>query len=105
MLRYLDTMIVRYCADYENFIFGETEQCPVSESKFKRELYALRKLVELEQLGNWEFAASPQLISELYGRKPTVNQTRAYKLLSEAWENSDWEEMFPLESTEYKRIE
>ena len=64
MLVYLDAMIVQYCADYEDFIFGHISKCPTSEAELRRELAALRRLVELEQLGDWIFASSPQLTSE-----------------------------------------
>ena len=50
MLIYLDANVVQYCATYDDFIFGDTDVCPVTETKLQKELTALRRLVELEQL-------------------------------------------------------
>ena len=88
MLIYLDTMIVQYCTDYQDFIFGDSNQCPTSEPKLGKELSALRRLVELEQLGDWIFATSPQLISELHAGRPTIDQVEVYKLLRQSYEES-----------------
>ena len=65
MLIYLDTMIVQYSIDYWDYVSGEitgkTDECPVSEPNLKRELYALRQLIFLEQLGSWYYACTPHL--------------------------------------------
>jgi len=109
MLVYLDTMIVQYCVDYEEFVFGEitghTAECPVSESKLKRELRALRQLIFLEQFGDWIYACSPVLLKELHAGKPTDEQRKVYALLLEAWKDSGWEDAFPLQSSEVVRLE
>ncbi len=109
MLIYLDTMIVQYCVDYEEFVFGSltghTAECPVSEPKLKQELWALRQLVFLEQLGDWVFACTPGLLKELHAGKPTAEQRKVYALLLETWKDSGWNDAFPLQSGEVARIE
>ena len=109
MLIYLDTMVVQYCVDYEEFVFGEitghTAECPVSEPKLKRELLALRQLILLDQLGDWIYACSPVLLKELHARKPTDEQRKVYALLMEAWRESGWDDAFPRQSSEVARIE
>jgi hypothetical protein len=109
MLIYLDTMIVQYCVDYEDFVFGEitghTAECPVNEPKLKRELWALRQLIFLEQLGHWVYACTPGLLEELHDGKPTDKQRKVYALLLEAWRASGWNDAFPLQSSEVARIE
>jgi hypothetical protein len=104
MLIYLDTMIVQYCADYKDFIFGHSSKCPTTESELRRELSALRRLVELEQMGNWIFASSPQLVSELHGGRPTSDQIEIYKLLQKSYEQSGWGEVFRIEPQTVDRI-
>ena len=94
MLIYLDTMIVQYCADYEDFIFGNTERNPANEPKLAMELASLRQLVELEQLGDWTFAAPPHLMKELLAGMPTSTQHGVYAILLKAWQESGWEEFF-----------
>ena len=109
MLIYLDTMIVQYCVDYEDFVFGEitghTVECPASEPNFKRELWALRQLIFLDQLGDWTYACTTELLKELDGGKPTDEQHKVYVLLSEAWKDSGWSDAFPLQESEVTRIE
>lgn len=85
MLIYLDANIVQYCADYEEFLFGDQANCPVQEPRLRAELHALRNLIELEQLGNWTFAASEDLFSELHGGRPTAHQREVYELLKESY--------------------
>lgn len=93
MLIYLDANIVQYCADYENFIFADDTTLPTSDTQLLRELEALRKFVELEQLGEgWEVAAPTHLIRELLKGKPTPNQRRVYGILLQAWHDSAWQE-------------
>jgi hypothetical protein len=48
MLIYLDANIVQYCADYEDFIFGDGALPSGTKAKLRRELYALRTLVEMD---------------------------------------------------------
>lgn len=109
MLIYLDTMIVQYCVDYEEFVFGEITgheaEFPVSEAKLKRELWALQQLVFLDQLGDWTFACTLGLLKELHAGKPTGDQRKVYALLLQAWEDSGWNDAFPLQSSEVARIE
>jgi len=100
MLIYLDTMIVQYCADYEDFIFAVDEKNPVSEPKLAGELLALQRLVELEQFGNWSFAAPTHLMKELLAGRPTATQLRVYAILLHTWRESDWKES--LEASEGK---
>jgi len=104
MLIYLDAMIVQYCVDYQDFIFGDSSECSTSEPKLREELSALRRLVELEQLGDWIFAASPQLISELHAGSPTIDQVEVYKLLRQSYEESGWDEAFPIKTQTVDRI-
>ena len=109
MLIYLDTMIVQYCIDYEEYISGEitgnTDKCPVNEPKLKRELHALRRLIFLEQLGDWVYACTPHLWNELNAGKPTREQRKSYPLFMEAWRESGWAKAFPLEESEVHQIE
>ncbi len=88
MLIYLDTNIVQYCADYEDFIFALTDECPVDDSSLREELIALRQLVELDQLGDWQFAAPEHLLAELHAGEPSNQQLRVYKSLHEAFEDN-----------------
>lgn len=90
MLIYLDTNIVQYCADESEFIFGETERSSTTDPKLQKELVALRRLVELEQLGDWIFAAPRHLLDELYAGTPTEPQRDTYQVLFEAWHDSVW---------------
>jgi hypothetical protein len=90
MLIYLDANIVQYCADHGDFVFGATDQCQVSEPRLKTELEALRHIVELEQLGDWDFATSPLLLKELTVGRPTVEQSRTYAILEQSFSRQDW---------------
>jgi len=94
MLIYLDTMIVQYCADYDCFIFGDADRNPVNEPKLATELASLRQLIELEQFGDWAFAAPQHLMKELLAGMPTSKQHRVYAVLLQAWQESEWEEFF-----------
>lgn len=89
MLIYLDANIVQYCADYEDFIFGDSTILPVNNPTLRKELVALKKLVELEQLGNWNFAAPHHLLAELHRGKPSENQLEVYRILQEAWADGE----------------
>ena len=102
MLIYLDANIVQYCAEKEkgDFIFGDTRTNPVTEPKLAKELDALRRLVELEQLGDWTFAAPSHLVNELLAGEPNSERHRVYKILLEAWQESAWNEF--LETSEDK---
>jgi len=92
MLIYLDANLVQYCADYEEFIFGDSSTSPVNDAKLLRELTALRRLVEIEQLGtDWTFAAPLHLMNELLGGIPRPDQRRVYTVLLESWQDSDWQ--------------
>jgi hypothetical protein len=97
MLIYLDTNIVQYIADHEEFIFGAVVVPQTKSGLLWKELKALRALIqfelEIEQLevGNmWQVAAPAHLMKELLAGKPTNNQRRVYSLLREAWFDSDW---------------
>ena len=90
MLIYLDANLVQYSADHSDFIFGESATCQQVDSNLKKELSALHRLVELEQLGDWSFAAPRHLLGELRAGKPTEEQKETYKTLEEAWCDSAW---------------
>jgi hypothetical protein len=90
MLIYLDANLVQYCTDHPEFVFGESDTCEKAHPSVEKELAALRRLVELEQLGDWTFAAPSRLLEELHAGKPTDEQDRTYKLLQEAWNESAW---------------
>lgn len=92
MLVYLDTNIVQYCADAEDFIFGNSDISKVADPRLIREIVALCRLVELEQLGDWHFVASLHLMAELNAGKPRPHQRQIYKVLEEAWKDSVYSE-------------
>lgn len=94
MLIYLDTMIVQYCADYEDFIFGEARKNPANEPKLAGEFVSLRQLIKLEQFGDWTFAAPSHLMNELLAGKPKFNQRLVYHILLKAWLDSAWNEFY-----------
>ena len=100
MLIYLDANIVQYCADNWEFVSGESDAHKKWDAELEKELEALRRLVELEQLGDWTFAATAHLAAELHAGKPTKEQLDTYKLLEEAWSDSVWsQETRPTEDT------
>ena len=90
MLIYLDTNIVQYCADEYDFVFGNTEKARTNDLWLRKELTAIRRLVDLEQLGNWDFAAPLHLLAELRAGKPTVTQRETYRMLEDAWDERRW---------------
>lgn len=86
MLIYLDANIVQYVADYESFVFSESPHCPVIEKRLRRELLALRNLVELDHLADWSYVAPRHLLEELRSNHHlTKNQRRVYDLFEKAW--------------------
>jgi hypothetical protein len=110
MLIYLDTMIVQYVADYQEFILqGIVSECEVTnlvnEPKLATELEALRRLAFLEQFGHWDFAVSTHLIDELHAGKPTPSQHETYTILSQAWEDSIWNENTAVDEEKVLSIE
>ncbi|MBI3923847.1 MAG: hypothetical protein HY318_20665 [Armatimonadetes bacterium] len=106
MLIYLDANIVQYCADYEDFIFGDGTTPPTGDAKLLKELKALRTLVELEQIGEgWEVAAPTHLIKELLKGKPTPNQRRVYGMLVRTWQDSAWQEFVEANGAKIASIE
>lgn len=91
MLLYLDTNLVQYCADYEDFIFGYT-CAPAVNEPLLRELEALRMIVELEQLGEgWHVAAPAHLMGELLC-KPTPAQREVCSVFFQAWQEAGEQE-------------
>ncbi len=94
MLFYLDTMIVQFCADYEDFLWslisGTNIECPVKHHYIRDDLYDLRKLIYFEQQWNVEFAAPDHLLEELYGGRPTPNQRETYEILRKSWEGHSY---------------
>jgi len=100
VLIYLDANLAQYCADYEDFIVADSNVPPVNEPKLLRELEALRRIVELEQLGEgWHVAAPNHLMQELLC-KPTPNQRGVYSILLQAWQ--DWGKQKANETDEEK---
>jgi hypothetical protein len=83
MLVYLDTNIVQYCADYGDIIFGECAPGDM-DRKLLTELLAIKRLIDLERLGSWEFAAPRLLLNELHAGKPRSHQLEVYRLLEGA---------------------
>ncbi len=90
MLIYLDANLVQYCADHHEFVLGESDMCENVHPNAEKELAALRRLVDLEQLGDWTFAAPSHLLEELRAGKPKDKQNKTYKHLQEAWNDSAW---------------
>jgi len=86
MLIYLDANIVQYCADFNGYLFGDSRDCPVSQSHcwLRCELEALRELIELDQHGHWDFAAPEELLHELYRGRPRPEQKKTYPILERA---------------------
>jgi hypothetical protein len=94
MLIYLDANIVQYCADYEDFIFGHGALPSGTKARLRRELSALRTLVEIElQLehldfdNRWDFAAPIHLMKELLRGRPTANQQNVYSTFRQVWKD------------------
>ena len=105
MLIYLDSNIVQYCADYEQFIFGDDDHPPTVNENLQRELVALRRLVELDQMASWTTAASPQLVAELFAGKPRSHQKRAFRVLLQAFHESEFGEDSAVDAQHVKEIE
>ena len=98
MLIYLDANVVEYTTKYSDFIFQVSRRCPVKEPMLRREIIALRHLVELDQYGDWTYIAPVHLLEELCQGRPTQNQLETYRVLKEAWEDSRFPEDEPSES-------
>ena len=96
----MDSMYLQYCADFHDFVFGVVDECTLVQSKLRKEVIALRTLSELDQFGNIVYAASPQLVSELYAGKTTDEQRAVYASLLDAWKSSGWIDEFPLNRRE-----
>ncbi len=88
MIIYLDTNIVRYVAAFDAYILGETETIPTEQPRLAREIRAIRRLVELDQLADWGIACSPMLMKELFEGNRAKDRRAVYKLLVDAWEQS-----------------
>jgi hypothetical protein len=92
MLIYLDANIVQYCADYQQFVFDNAALPSFVTPRLRRELVALRRLIELEMQieqmdfeNRWNIAAPSHLLKELFSGRPTEDQRRVYFMLREAW--------------------
>ena len=112
MLIYLDANIVQYCADYDDFIFGNDPIPPGIKARVIKELVALRELIEIElELecrdfeNRWDIAAPGHLIKELLAGKPTVNQKSVYSLLIEAWNDHEQNQHMESDEDEISSIE
>lgn len=93
MLIYLDANIVEYCAVYGDFIYGERKTAPTREAKLLKELESLRRLFELEQLGEgWDVAAPTHLMKELLSGEPELQLQEVYAILLDAWKDATWRE-------------
>jgi hypothetical protein len=89
---YLDTNIVHYCADYEDFLFGDGTLPSGTTTRLRRELSALHTLVEIElQLehldfdNRWDFAAPTHLMKEFLRGRPTDTQRNVYSIFRQVW--------------------
>ena len=92
MLIYLDANLVIYFADYGDFIFEDADVDPTIESNLLNELRSLKKIVEIEQLGDgWNIAVSEHLLNELH-RKLKPEQQETINTLITSWEEYGWYE-------------
>jgi hypothetical protein len=82
---YLDANLVEYTVEHEDFIFQQSDECPVAEPQLRREVNALCQLVELDQYGEWTYVAPTHLLDELRSGHPTRGQLALYRVLEEAW--------------------
>jgi hypothetical protein len=85
MLIYLDANIVQDTADYADFLFGNQSPCPVKEPVARKELCALRQLIDLEQFGSWTFASCDHLLVELHRGRPSNDQLETYEILKDSF--------------------
>jgi hypothetical protein len=105
MLIYLDSNVVQDCADERDFVSGQSDACKATEPKVLTQLRGLRKLIELEQLGDWTIGCCRHLLAELHTGKPTLEQLQTYATLRDAWSDSLWAtDESPTEDT-VRRIE
>ncbi len=100
MVIYLDSNLIQYCADEKEFVLGRSENPRNRDETLGKELSALKTLAEMDQFADWQIAASPMLVAEIFRGKPTRDQIEAYPALLEAWRESDWEEKFPIDGEE-----
>jgi hypothetical protein len=112
MLVYLDANLVQYCADFDDFIFGNALLPPRVKPNVRKELVALRKLIEIElELecrdfeNRWDIAAPSHLIRELFSGRPTASQQSVYALLIEAWNDLEHNERRESDEDEISSIE
>jgi len=112
VLIYLDANIVQYCADYDDFIFGKGPLPPRTKARVRKELIALRKLIEIElelehrdSENRWDIAAPKHLMKELLAGKPTEKQRSIYSLLIEAWNDVGQDEYGQPDEDEISLIE
>ena len=106
MLIYLDANVIQYCADHEAFLFGDGSTPPTKDVKLLKELGALRKLIELEQLGEgWDVAAPTHLMKELLAGKPRPSQRKVYAILLRAWQDSMWREFVEANEEKISSVE
>jgi hypothetical protein len=86
MVIYLDANLAQYYADYDDFIFGDSAAPSINEPLLT-ELKALRRILELEQLGEaWHVAAPKHLMQELLYKPPSPKQGEVYSILLRAWQ-------------------
>ena len=92
MIIYLDANLAQYYADYQSFILGDSAN-PSTNEPLLRELKALQKIVELEQLGEgWQVAAPKHLMRELLHEQPTREKREVYSILLRAWQEAGQQE-------------
>lgn len=105
MVIYLDANLVQYCADYRDFILGDIA-VPCVNAPLLRELKALRRIFELEQLGEgWHVAAPRHLIQELLYKPPASDQKEVYSILLRAWQEAGQQEADEASEEEIGEIE
>jgi hypothetical protein len=91
MIIYLDANLVQYCADFNDFILGDSESPSINEPLLK-ELKALQRIFEFEQLGEgWHVAAPKHLMQELLC-KPNPEQKEVYSILLQVWQEAGQQE-------------
>lgn len=86
MIIYPDSNIIIYCAKHEAFVLGYTDEVPAVDPFLQKELWALRRLAELDDLASWGFAAPRHLLDELQGRPLTEPEEHVIGALAAAWE-------------------
>lgn len=105
MVIYLDANLTQYCADFRDFILGDSTAPSINEPLL-RELKALQRIFELEQLGEgWHVAAPKHLTQELLYRPPTCRQREVYSILLRVWQEAGQQEVNSASEENIRAIE